>query len=131
MRKGEEKKQEIMRVAERLFCRNGFRETGVQDILDALKISKGAFYHYFESKDAVLEMICAEHAGAAAVRPVVDLPPAPAPELPEVHNAKVARALFHGTCDHGLRKKPGEHLGLNAYDVDRQHVPQVSGITIS
>ena len=66
MRKGEEKKQEIMRVAERLFCRNGFRETGVQEILDALKISKGAFYHYFESKDAVLELICAEHAGAAA-----------------------------------------------------------------
>ena len=45
--------------------------------------------------------------------------------------AKVARALLDGTCDHGLRQEPGEHLGLYAYDVDRQHVPGVSGITIS
>jgi AcrR family transcriptional regulator len=29
----------------------------IQDILDALKMSKGAFYHYFDSKTALLEAI--------------------------------------------------------------------------
>ena len=65
MRKGEEKKQEILTVAERLFCLKGYRETSVQDILDVLKASKGGFYHYFESKEAVLETLCTERAQKA------------------------------------------------------------------
>ncbi|MDO4484387.1 MAG: helix-turn-helix domain-containing protein [Clostridia bacterium] len=66
MRKGEEKKQEILAAAERLFCVKGYRETSVQDILDALKTSKGSFYHHFESKDMVLETICAQRAERSA-----------------------------------------------------------------
>lgn len=67
MRKGEEKRQEILAVAERLFCLKGYRETSVQDILDVLKASKGGFYHHFESKEMVLETLCAQRAGKAAV----------------------------------------------------------------
>jgi len=33
----------------------GFEQMSVQDILDELKISKGAFYHYFDSKLALLD----------------------------------------------------------------------------
>lgn len=66
MRKGEEKRQEILAVAERLFCLKGYRETSVQDILDVLKASKGGFYHHFESKEMVLETLCAQRAHKAA-----------------------------------------------------------------
>lgn len=66
MRKGEEKKQEILAVAERLFCLKGYRETSVQDILDVLKTSKGSFYHHFESKEMVLSTLCAQRADRAA-----------------------------------------------------------------
>lgn len=65
MRKGDERKQEILTVSERLFCQRGYDETSVQDILDVLHCSKGAFYHHFASKDAVLDTICAHHAEEA------------------------------------------------------------------
>lgn len=65
MRKGDEKKQDILTVAERLFCTRGYKETSVQDIIDTLKTSKGSFYHHFESKDAVLVTLCDQRAQAA------------------------------------------------------------------
>ena len=56
MKKGDIKKQEIIQTAEMLFCRYGYNETSVQDILDAIHTSKGSFYHHFESKEQVLQM---------------------------------------------------------------------------
>jgi len=73
MRKGEEKRQEILSVAERLFCLKGYRETSVQDILDVIKTSKGSFYHHFESKEKVLETLCVHRAQKAADETVRDL----------------------------------------------------------
>jgi len=58
MKKGEIKKQEILRTAEARFCRYGYEETSIQDILDDLHTSKGSFYHHFTSKEALLEAIC-------------------------------------------------------------------------
>lgn len=58
MKKGELRKEAIMRTAEKLFFEKGYGETSIQDILDALSISKGGFYHYFDSKNALLEEIC-------------------------------------------------------------------------
>ena len=58
MRRGDEKKQAILDVAERLFYLKGYEQTSVQDLLDVLKASKGSFYHHFESKYAVLETLC-------------------------------------------------------------------------
>ena len=74
MRKGEEKRREMLVVAERLFCLKGYDATSIQDILDVLQISKGGFYHYFASKEALLESIFltrAEHAVALAESSVI------------------------------------------------------------
>ena len=62
MRKGEVRRQAIIDAADRLFCRNGYAETTVEDILAALGCSKGSFYHYFDSKLAVLQAICEDKA---------------------------------------------------------------------
>ena len=62
MRKGDLKKQEIIRTAESLFCSYGYEATSVQTILDKLKTSKGSFYHHFVSKEALLEEICRQRA---------------------------------------------------------------------
>ena len=66
MRKGAERRQEILQAAEALFCQNGYEATSIQDILDALKLSKGGFYHHFSSKEAVLNALCARYAKEAA-----------------------------------------------------------------
>lgn len=73
MRKGDERKQEILTVSERLFCQKGYDATSVQDILDVLHCSKGAFYHHFLSKDAVLDTICTRRAESACERAAAQL----------------------------------------------------------
>jgi AcrR family transcriptional regulator len=47
-------KERLLRVATRLFARHGFEGTSVQDIVDAAGVTKGAMYHYYDSKDDLL-----------------------------------------------------------------------------
>ena len=49
------RRKEILDVALRLVYTQGYEAMSIQDILDSLKISKGAFYHYFDSKQALLD----------------------------------------------------------------------------
>jgi AcrR family transcriptional regulator len=49
------KRNEILAAAQRLMFTKGYERMSIQDILDTLAISKGAFYHYFDSKAALLE----------------------------------------------------------------------------
>lgn len=65
MRKGDEKRQEMLSVAERLFCLKGYEATSVQDILNVLNASKGGFYHYFASKEALLNTLFFQRAERA------------------------------------------------------------------
>jgi AcrR family transcriptional regulator len=51
------KRGEILGVARRLVQTRGYENMAIQDILDDLQISKGAFYHYFKSKQALLVAI--------------------------------------------------------------------------
>ncbi len=48
---------EIMNNSIRLFLRNGFNATTIQEITDSVGLSKGAFYWYFKSKDELLNAI--------------------------------------------------------------------------
>jgi len=59
MRKGEESRARIIDAAEKLFARKGYAATSVQDILDALGVAKGGFYHYFKTKMELLTEVCA------------------------------------------------------------------------
>lgn len=46
--------QLILDTAARLFIQKGYDATTLQDIIDATKLSKGAIYHHFASKEAIL-----------------------------------------------------------------------------
>ena len=46
--------QLILDTASTLFLQKGYDKTTLQDIIDATKLSKGAIYHHFASKDAIL-----------------------------------------------------------------------------
>ena len=58
MKKGDLRRGQILDMAEKLFFEQGYDRTSIQDILDALKLSKGGFYHYFDAKETVLREIC-------------------------------------------------------------------------
>jgi len=49
--------QHILTVAAQLFTEKGYEKTSIQDILDALGMSKGAIYHHFKSKDEILNAV--------------------------------------------------------------------------
>jgi len=63
-------------VAQRLIQVKGYEEMSIQDVLDELDASKGAFYHYFDSKEALLSAVVERltDAGIAAMRPVAEDP---------------------------------------------------------
>lgn len=51
------KRNEILNTAQSLLYTKGYESMAIQDILTDLKISSGAFYHYFDSKPALLEAL--------------------------------------------------------------------------
>jgi len=44
-------KERILNTAEEIMLERSFHSVGLKQILDAVKVPKGSFYHYFESKD--------------------------------------------------------------------------------
>ncbi|MCP4427389.1 MAG: TetR/AcrR family transcriptional regulator [Chloroflexi bacterium] len=64
-RKNPERRQELMTAAQQLFFTKGYENTSINDIIQAIGVSKGAFYHHFDSKTAVLEAIVSQMADQA------------------------------------------------------------------
>ncbi len=58
----EQTKEQILAVSERLFIERGYDKTTIQNIIDELRLSKGAIYHHFKSKDEILDAIIAAKA---------------------------------------------------------------------
>jgi AcrR family transcriptional regulator len=56
-RSSNQTKSRIVSAAWKLFYKNGYERTTIDDIVEASETSKGSFYHYFESKDALLESL--------------------------------------------------------------------------
>jgi len=80
-------------VAQRLVQTKGYEAMSIQDVLNELEASKGAFYHYFDSKQALLEAVVERFAdGALAdLAPVLDDPKLPALRKLERFFAGIAR----------------------------------------
>lgn len=55
--KGEKRKQELLKIAYRLFISKGYEETSIDEIIAEAQIAKGTFYFHFKSKNALLEAI--------------------------------------------------------------------------
>jgi len=80
-------------VAQRLVQAKGYEAMSIQDVLDELEASKGAFYHYFDSKQALLEAVVERFADVAIAElaPVLSDPKLPALRKLERFFAGIAR----------------------------------------
>lgn len=56
---GTDTKDRLLEAAVKLMLKNGYTATSVDEICEAARLTKGSFFHYFESKEAL---------GKAAVR---------------------------------------------------------------
>ena len=55
-----DKRRQILDAAIRVFARQGFHSTRVSDIADEAGVAYGLVYHYFSSKDEVLNELFSE-----------------------------------------------------------------------
>ena len=55
-----DKRRQILDAAVRVFARQGFHATRVSDIADEAGVAYGLVYHYFQSKDEVLDTLFLE-----------------------------------------------------------------------
>ena len=70
----EERRNEIIETAGKLFEEKGYEQTQVQDIVNEIGVAKGLFYYYFKSKDEVMEELAVRYADAIidAVNKLID-----------------------------------------------------------
>ncbi|MBV8528265.1 MAG: TetR/AcrR family transcriptional regulator [Candidatus Dormibacteraeota bacterium] len=70
------RRDEFLDAAQWLIQTRGYDEMSIQDVLDRVEASRGAFYHYFDSKAALLEALIERltASGTATILPVVDDP---------------------------------------------------------
>ena len=54
----EETVRKILDAAAHLFLEKGYDGASLQDIIDETKLSKGAIYHHFGSKEDIFEAVC-------------------------------------------------------------------------
>jgi AcrR family transcriptional regulator len=84
------RREAFVEVALRLIQAKGYEQMSIQDVLDELDASRGAFYHYFASKLALLEA-AVDHIVAAAMEAVSPVAADPRLSAPQ----KIER-LFSG-----------------------------------
>jgi AcrR family transcriptional regulator len=55
----EDRHEDLLRAAAELFRRRGYRATRLEEIADALGVTRAALYYYVDTKQELLELICA------------------------------------------------------------------------
>ncbi|WP_287054728.1 TetR/AcrR family transcriptional regulator [Treponema sp.] len=101
-----ETKEQIIETALELFSQNGFLGTSMSDIASQLKITKGALYKHYESKQQILEQIIERMAK-------LDLERAKKYEMPETEQKKFAEAYIHIPTEKNPRV---QHCAIQALD---------------
>ena len=75
----EDRREQIMEAALRVFAKKGFAGASNKDVADEAGITPGLIYHYFESKEALLKAIYQERSPVNIVRAmpeqILALPP--------------------------------------------------------
>lgn len=63
VKESEERKNEILDVAEQLFSTKGFDNTSTTDILNEIGIARGTLYYHFKTKEEILDAMIDRMAG--------------------------------------------------------------------
>lgn len=53
----DERLNELLDTAQQLFFKKGYEKTSVNDIIEAVGVAKGTFYHYFKTKSDLLDRL--------------------------------------------------------------------------
>jgi AcrR family transcriptional regulator len=111
-----ERRQQVMKVALRLFAERGYHQTSIQDILDEAAIARGTFYLYFDSKRAIFDELVDDF--LRRIREVVrrvDLGEGAAPPLQQIEQnlARVMAILLQNRDLSRLALRLAEGMGID------------------
>jgi TetR/AcrR family transcriptional regulator, fatty acid metabolism regulator protein len=96
MKAVEDKRRHLLDAAVRVFARKGFHATRVGDIAEEAGVAHGLLYHYFKSKDQVLEAVFHENWSVLIARIAsVEETDEPAPDQLRHIAAIVLRTWLH------------------------------------
>jgi AcrR family transcriptional regulator len=114
VKKPEVRRQEIVTASRKLFLKQGYENTTMHDVMEKLKIAKGTTYHYFKSKEELLE---------AVVQDIVDQ-----------YITKVKKALLECSGD-ALQKmkvlvQAGRVVPHKIVSMDKLHTPGNMGLHV-
>jgi AcrR family transcriptional regulator len=125
-----DRRELILTTAAEMFARKGIRSTTVREIADAVGVLSGSLYHYFDSKDAIVQEIlmgfldtirgryadtlARDHGAAQSVRELVFTSLQLAREQPD------ATAIYQNELQY-LRETP-RFRDVQAAAADVQHV---------
>src|SRR5213596_3892904 len=84
----EDKRRLILDAAVRVFARSGFHTSRVGDIAEEAGVAHGLLYHYFSSKDEVLETIFRE-TWAQLLADIQEIEESGAPAVEQLQQATV------------------------------------------
>lgn len=96
----------ILSAACGLFASQGYMRASIADLADACKLSRGALYHYFDSKEAILFAILDEHVR----RMIADVEAGIAKHASTLDQF---RAAIHAIVDLNARSPQEQRLILN------------------
>ena len=93
-----QRREELTRIAARLFAERGYQGTSLADLADSLGVQKPSLYHHIASKEDLLWAVASE--GADAFHAAFDAVPATAPPAERIRLALRAHlAVVAGQLD--------------------------------
>jgi TetR/AcrR family fatty acid metabolism transcriptional regulator len=118
-----DKRRQILDAAIRVFARQGFHATRVSDIADEAGVAYGLVYHYFSSKDEVLNELFSQRWSLllAAIEEIDAGAAAPRDKLAAVA-AFIVESYRH---DHELMKVIIVEVTRAANSFGRTHLPEI------
>lgn len=96
----DERRNEILDTAEKLFYTKGYTQTTINDMLQEIGIAKGTFYYYFKSKEEVMH---------AMIERIVDLDLEVAQTIAQDEQLDVYSKLLKIMLSQGQEARPDTH----------------------
>ena len=92
----EERKNEILDVAEQLFAEKGFDNASTNDIINKIGIARGTLYHHFASKEEILDAMVERMTSRSISRAAAVIADKSVPLLERLSAAVISLSLNSG-----------------------------------
>lgn len=104
VKEAQERKNDILDVAERLFSAKGFDNTSTNDILEEIGIARGTLYYHFKSKEDILDAMIDRMIGQMLVQTQILAGQKEIPVLQRL-TMMIQSLQINGGCDHEIMEQ--------------------------